>query len=71
MTKKFRLKRSDELTIILINLEQIEWAINRARGDLEHAQKGLNYIMQKLQKLKNRYDKPKRVTPVTKEAEEK
>jgi len=65
MTKKFRLKRSDELTIILINLEQIEWAINRARGDLEHAQKGLNYIMQKLQKLKNRYNKTKHVTKET------
>ena len=70
MTKRST-KLRDELTVILINLEQIEWAINRARGDLEHAQKGLNYIMQKLQKLINRYDKPKRVTPVTKEAEKK
>ena len=70
MTKRST-KLRDELTIILINLEQIEWAINRARGDLEHAQKGLNYIMQKLQKLKNRYNKTKHVTPVTKEAEEK
>ena len=71
MTKKNRFKISDELRILQTNLEQIEWAINRAQRDLEESQKNLTYILNKIQKLINRYDKPKRVTPITKEAEEK
>jgi len=71
MTKKNRFKISDELRILQTNLEQIEWAINRAQRDLEESQKTLAYILNKIQKLINRYDKPKRVTPITKEAEEK
>ena len=71
MTKKNRFKISDELMIIQTNLEQIQWAINRAQRDLEESQKNLTYILNKIQKLINRYDKPKRVTPITKEAEEK
>ena len=69
MTKKFRLKRSDELKILQIKLENTAFLINRAKGDLEQAQRTLQYVMEKLQKLINRYDKPKHVTPVTREAE--
>ena len=58
MTKKNRFKISDELRILQTNLEQIEWAINRAQRDLEESQKTLTYILNKIQKLINRYDKP-------------
>jgi len=68
MTKKNRFKISDELRILQTNLEQIQWAINRAQRDLEESQKTLTYILNKIQKLINRYDKTK---PVTKEAEKK
>ena len=72
MTKKNRFKISDELRILQTNLEQIQWAINRAQRDLEESRKTLTYIQNKIQKLINRYDKPKKVTPVTtKEAEKK
>ena len=71
MTKKFKLTMKDELTILQMNLEKLEYSINVARREINQAQETLNYIMEKLQKLINRYNKPKRVTPVTKEAEEK
>ena len=71
MTKKFKLTMKDELTILQMNLEKLEYLINSSKRDLEDAQRTLSYITQKLQKLINRYNKPKRVTPVTKEAEKK
>ena len=70
MTKKFRLTMKDELTILQMNLEKLEYSINVAKREINQAQETLNYIMEKLQKLINRYNKPKRVTPITKEAEE-
>jgi len=55
-----------------MNLEKLEYSISVARREINQAQETLNYITQKLQKLINRYNKPKRVTPVTtKEAEKK
>ena len=72
MTKKFRLKRSDELKILQIKLENTTFLINRAKGDLEQAQRTLTYVMEKLQKLINRYEykpKAKTVNLQTKEAE--
>ena len=71
MTKKnkFKLKLKDQITILISNLETAEWAINRARGDLEEAQKTLEYIKEKLEKLRNQYDKTKK--HVTKKAEKK
>jgi len=65
MTKKNRFKISDELRILQTNLEQIQWAINRAQRDLEESQKNLTYILNKIQKLINRYDKTKLVTKET------
>jgi len=65
MTKKNRFKISDELRILQTNLEQIQWAINRAQRDLEESQKTLTYIQNKIQKLINRYDKTKLVTKET------
>ena len=68
MTKKFKLTIKDELTILQMNLEKLEYSINVAKREINQAQQTLNYIMEKLQKLINRYNKPK---PITKEAEEK
>jgi len=51
-----KMKRIDELRILQLNLEKVEWAINRARGDLENAQKTLTYINEKLQKIINSYN---------------
>ena len=64
-----KLKLKDELTILQMNLEKLEYSISVARREINQAQETLNYIMEKLQKLINRYNKPKHVTPVTKEAE--
>ena len=66
-----KLKLKDELTILQMNLEKLEYSISVARREINQAQETLNYIMEKLQKLINRYNKPKHVTPVTKEAREK
>ena len=57
------MRRSDELRIIQTNLDQIQFAINRSRADLEQAQKTLNYVMEKLQKIINSYKKNKK--PIT------
>jgi len=72
MTKKFKLTIKDELTILQMNLEKLEYSINVARREINQAQETLNYITQKLQKLINRYKpKTKTVNLQPREAEEK
>ena len=70
MRNRNRLKLKDELDLIWFKLDDLKIILEKAESDIQVAKNTINYIMQRIEKLRNRY-KPKHVTPVTKEAEEK
>ena len=71
MRNRNRLKLKDELDLIWFKLDDLKIILEKAESDIQAAKNTINYIMQRIEKLRNQY-KPKHVTPVTtKEAREK
>jgi len=65
-----KLKLKDELDLIWFKLDDLKAVLEKTEADLKAAKYTIDYILQRIEKLRNQY-KPKHVTPVTKEAEEK
>jgi len=66
-----RLRLKDELDLIWFKLDDLKAVLEKTEADLKAAKYTIDYILQRIEKLRSRY-KPKHVTPVTtKEAENK
>jgi len=68
MKRKNWWKPSNELDLIWLKLGHLEKILEKAEDDLKAARNTIEYITQRIEKLRNQY-KPKHVTPITKEAE--
>ena len=64
-----RLRLKDELDLIWFKLDDLKIILEKAESDIQAAKNTINYIMQRIEKLRNQY-KPKTKTAI-KEAEEK
>jgi len=67
MKKKNRI--SDEITLIWLKLDDLKLHLNKLESDIKRAKEAIEYIMQRIEKLRSRY-KPKTKTAI-KEAENK
>ena len=64
-----KLKLKDELDLIWFKLDDLKIILEKAESDIQAAKNTINYIMQRIEKLRNQY-KPKPKTAI-KEAENK
>ena len=58
MKKKNRI--SDEITLIWLKLDDLKLHLNKLEDDIKTAKEAIEYIMQRIEKLRRQY-----VTPVT------
>jgi len=54
------MRRRDELLVLQSQLEDLAYHVRRAKRDLDDAEKAINYILDRLQKLINGYSRPQR-----------